>query len=275
MANSLLGRVAVITGGAGGIGRASALALGDMGAKVVIADISIDAARKVAEGLNSDGLEAHAVQVDVVDEASVKAMVDEAKDVFGRVDILYANAAALDLEMQQHDRDVISMDPEIWDRAMAVNLKGAMLCCKHVLPDMLERKAGSIVLASSGMGFQGEITRSAYAASKAALMMLAKSLAAQYGKRGVRANAVQIGYLPPQDASKSTLPEVVDILVSHNLVPYKLEPRHIADVVAFLASDAASAITGQTIVADGGFSAHTPTMNDMINFMSRSGLNEM
>ena len=275
MANSLIGRTAIVTGGAGGIGRAAAAALGDMGAKIAISDLNLDAAKQTAEDLRGEGLEAIALQVDVADEASVQEMTQQVIAAFGRIDVLYANAAALGAEMQQNDRDVATMAPEIWDRAMDVNLKGAMLCSKHVLPSMLEQKSGSIILASSGMGFQGEITRSAYAASKAGLMMLAKSLAAQFGKRGVRSNAVQIGYLPPVDASKSTLPEVVDILVSHNLVPYRLEPRHIADVVAFLASDASAAITGQTIVADGGFSAHTPTMNDMIALMTRSGLNEM
>ena len=177
--------------------------------------------------------------------------------------------------MQQGDRDLLNMGVDTWDKVMAVNLKGPMLCTKHVLPAMLEQGKGSVIYASSGMGFQGEITRTAYAASKAALMMMAKSVATQYGKKGIRDNAVQIGYLPPIDSSKSTMPEVVKVLTSHNLISHDLKPEHIADVVSYLASDNSAAITGQTIVADGGFSAHTPSMNDMLSILANMGHNEM
>lgn len=275
MTTGLFGKVVIVTGGAQGIGKSSAETMASQGAKVVISDLNIKAAQETAKAICDAGGDAIALGVDVADETSVKEMVRDVMDAYGRIDVLYNNAAALGMEMQNNDRDVMSMSVDIWDKAMAINLRGPMLCSKYVLPIMIDQKSGSIIFASSGMGAQGEITRSAYAASKAGVMMLSKSIAAQYGKKGVRSNAVQIGYLPPVNASKGTPQEVQDILCSHNLVPHHLTPQHIADVIAFLASDHSAAITGHTLVADGGFSSHTPSMNDMSVFVEKIGQNRM
>lgn len=275
MQNNLNGLVVLITGGGGEIGGATARAAAARGAKIAIADVSLDSANRAADELRAQGYQAIALQTDVAEESSVVEMAAKIREAFGRIDAVYAAAAALGLEMQQKDLDVANLDVEIWDRAMAVNLRGPMLCTKHVLPMMLEQGYGSIIYACSGLAFQGEITRTAYSASKLGLASLARSVATQYGRQGVRANALQIGFVPPVRSSKPTLPQVVALLGKQNLVPEILKPENIADVVVFLASKASYAITGQTVVADGGFSAHTPTMTDMLEFLERTQLKEM
>ena len=275
MKKSLADRVLIITGGGGEIGGATALCAAEHGAKIAIADLNLEAAKRTVDELKMHGHKAVAIQTDVAHESSVTEMAAKTKEAFGRIDAVYAAAAALGLEMQQKDLDVMNMDVEIWDRAMAINLRGAMLCTKHVLPIMLEQGYGSLIYASSGLAFQGEITRTAYSASKLGLASLARSVATQYGRQGVRANALQIGFVPPIRNKKPTLPEVVALLGKQNLVPEILKPQNIADVVVFLASPSAYAITGQTVTADGGFSAHTPTMSDMLEFLEKSQLKEM
>ncbi|WP_416877506.1 SDR family NAD(P)-dependent oxidoreductase [Litorimonas sp.] len=276
MVNCLDGKVAIVTGGAGGIGAASVKTLAKQGAKVAVIDLDLKSAESVCEAVNADGGKAIAVEADIADESSVIAMVEQVSTSFGRIDVLYNNAAALGFDMQQHDGAVADMPVETWDKAMAVNLRGPMLCAKHAIPVMLSQNGGNIINASSGMGVQGEVTRSAYAASKAAIIMLTKSIAAQYGHKGVRANAIQIGYLPPPPGSKKTTPpQVSKILAAHHLIPYDLTAQHIADVVLFLASEQSAALTGSLIVADGGFSAHTPSMNEINEFVRSVGQNSI
>lgn len=276
MSKSLEGKVAIVTGGAGGIGSASVKKLAKNGAKVAVIEIEVERALSVCDEVIAIGGEAIAIQADVAEEASVKDMVSQVTASLGRIDILYNNAAALGFDMQQNDGAVADMPIEIWDKAMAVNLRGPMLCAKHVLPTMLAQNSGNIINASSGMGFQGEVTRSAYAASKAAIAMLTKSIAAQYGHQGIRSNAIQIGYLPPPPGSnKKTPPQVSKILASHHLIPYDLTAEHIADVVLFLASEQSAAMTGSTVVADGGFSSHTPSMNEINAFVRSVGQNSI
>jgi len=275
MQKPLDGRVAIVTGGGGEIGGASARALAAMGARIAVVDLNSEAAALVVDALRRDGHEALAIACDVADESSVRAMVEQTLASFGRIDAMYAAAAALGQEMQQRDLDVATMDIEIWDRAMAVNLRGPMLCTKHILPTMLEQGSGSIIYASSGLAFQGEISRSAYSASKIGLIALARSVATQYGRKGIRANAIQTGFVPPIHSKKPTLPAVQEILGQQNLIPHILRPENIADVVAFLVSDASVAITGQAVVADGGFSAHTPTMKDMLALLEKTHRSEI
>lgn len=276
MPNRLAEKVAIVTGGAGGIGKASVLSLAKHGAKVAVVELELASAQSVVDEVKAAGGEAVAIQADVSEETSVEAMVTGVFKAFGRIDILYNNAAALGLDMQQTDGAVADMVVETWDKAMAVNVRGPMLCAKHVLPIMIAQKSGNIINAASGMGAQGEVTRSAYAASKAAIMMLTKSIATQYGHQGVRSNAIQIGYLPPPPGSKKTTPpKVSEILGAHHLIPYALTAQHIADVVLFLASDQSAALTGSTVVADGGFSAHTPSMNEINAFVRSVGQNSI
>jgi NAD(P)-dependent dehydrogenase (short-subunit alcohol dehydrogenase family) len=275
MAGKLEGRVAIITGAGGGLGAECARVLASHGAGVAVVDINSAAAEAVAESIRASGGKAIGVSTDVSQEADVKAMVETVVSHFGRIDVLHNNAAILNMEQRQKDRDVIHMDVDAWDRAMAVNLRGAMLCCKHAIPEMLKLGRGSVIFATSGLGAQGDVTLSAYAASKAGLMMLAKSVAAQYGKQGVRSNALQIGLAPAENAHETMPAALLNIIRENHLTPELGTPRQIADVVAFLASDESSFITGTTIVADGGFGSHTPSMVGMKALFAQSGSNKM
>ena len=275
MAGKLEGRVAIITGAGGGLGAECARVLASHGAGVAVVDINGAAAEAVAESIRAGGGKAIGVSTDVSQEADVKAMVETVVSHFGRIDVLHNNAAILNMEQRQKDRDVINMDVDAWDRAMAVNLRGAMLCCKHAIPEMLKLGRGSVIFATSGLGAQGDVTLSAYAASKAGLMMLAKSVAAQYGKQGVRSNALQIGLAPAENAHETMPAALLNIIRENHLTPELGTPRQIADVVAFLASDESSFITGTTIVADGGFGSHTPSMVGMKALFAQSGSNKM
>lgn len=271
----LEGRVAIVTGAGGGLGAEAARVLALHGAHVAIADIDGEAARKVAVEIEQAGSQALAVRTDVSREDEVKAMVEAVVARFGRVDVLHNNAAILSVEQRQRDRDVVNMDVEAWDRAMAVNLRGAMLCSKYAIREMLKNSKGSLIFATSGLGAQGDLSLSAYAASKAALMMLSRSIATQYGKQGIRSNALQIGLAPAENAHESMPAPVIQIIRDNHLTPDVGTPRQIADVVAFLASDESSFVTGSTLVADGGFSAHTPSLVAMKALFAQSGAKSM
>ncbi|NIB44117.1 SDR family oxidoreductase [Pseudomaricurvus alkylphenolicus] len=271
----LAGRVAVITGAAGGLGAEAARVLASHGASIVVVDLNQNAAQQVAVELRDKGADAIAVETDVSDEDSVKAMVQIAVGEFGRIDILHNNAAILSEEQRSGDLDVVNMDVDAWDRAMAVNLRGAMLCSKHCIPEMIKLQRGSVINATSGLGTMGDLTLSAYAASKAALIMLAKSIAAQYGKQGVRANALLIGLAPAENAH-ATMPEkLLDIIRDNHLTPKLGTPRQIADAVAFLASDEASFVTGSVLSVDGGFCSHTPSLAGTRELFAELGSNKM
>lgn len=271
----LAGRVAILTGAGGGLGAEAARVLAGHGAHVAIVDIDGEAAQRVAAEIEGQGAQALAVQCDVSLEADVRNMVEAVVGRFGRVDILHNNAAVLSVEQRQRDRDVINMDVEAWDRAMAVNLRGAMLCSKYAIREMLKHGRGSVIFVTSGLGVQGDLSLSAYAASKAALIMLSRSVAAQYGKQGIRSNALQIGLAPAENAHKSMPAPLLDILRENHLTPELGTPRQIADVVAFLASDESAFVTGTTLVADGGYGSHTPSLVAMKALFAQTGAKGM
>lgn len=271
----LEGRVAIITGAAGGLGSETARVLASHGASVAIVDINLEAASVTAEGVRQSGGDAFAVRCDVSQEGDVREMASAVVQQYGRVDILHNNAAILTPEQRSRDLDIVNMDVEAWDRAMAVNLRGAMLCSKFCIPEMLKLQRGSIICSTSGFGVQGDMTLSAYAASKAALIMLCKSIAAQYGKQGIRANALHIGLAPAENAHETMNPELMDIIRQNHLTPELGTPRQIADAVAFLASDEAGFVTGSTLVADGGFSSHAPSLVQMRSLFEKMGSNKI
>lgn len=271
----LEGRVAILTGAGNGLGAEAARVLAGHGARVAVVDIDGDAARRVAAQIEEGGGQALAAQCDVSLEAEVRGMVETVVGRYGRVDILHNNAAVLSVEQRQRDRDVINMDVEAWDRAMAVNLRGAMLCSKYAIREMLRNGKGSVIFVTSGLGVQGDLSLSAYAASKAALIMLSRSVAAQYGKQGIRSNALQIGLAPAENAHGSMPAPLLDILRENHLTPELGTPRQIADVVAFLASDESAFVTGTTLVADGGFGSHTPSLVAMKALFAQTGAKGM
>jgi NAD(P)-dependent dehydrogenase (short-subunit alcohol dehydrogenase family) len=254
------GKVAIVTGGGSGIGRATALLLAGEGAAVTVADIAPDAARSVADAIEAQGGSALAHVVDVSDPAAVEAMVAATVSAFGGLDVLHNNAAALD--QNRLDQDVVTMDLETWDRVMAVNLTGPMLGCRYAIPAMLERGSGAIVNTASAAAFYGSHSLAAYGISKAGLVALTRYVATAYGERGIRCNAVAPGVVVDEQAQAALGGPMGDRLrrysTSH-LIGRLGYPEEIARAVAFLASDDAAFVTGETLRVDGGLTAHTPT----------------
>jgi NAD(P)-dependent dehydrogenase (short-subunit alcohol dehydrogenase family) len=175
---------------------------------------------------------------------------------FGRLDIVDNNAAATTLTGQ--DIDVSTMPVEVWDMMMAVNARGTMLMCKHALPILEAGGGGSIVNISSDAAFGGDIANIAYGASKAAINALTRSIATGWGGRGVRCNAIAPGLVATPALEAAMPPPFQETILASSLVPRLGQPRDIAEMVVFLASDRASWITGQVFPVDGGFTAHLP-----------------
>ncbi len=267
MTRRLDGRIAIVTGAAGGIGAASAARLAADGATVILADIDANAAERAASSIPGSVAQA----VDLTDESSVQALANSAIDRFGRIDILHNNAAIQNDMQRQKDLDVVNLDVAAWDQAMAVNVRGAMLMSKYVIPHMIAHGGGSIIHSASGFGVQGESTLTAYGSSKAALIHLNRMIATQYGKQNVRSNCMVIGFVLTPLAIESTPDVVKDILLSHHLTPTLGEPDDIANLVAFLASDESKFITGAAIPIDGGVTAHQPSYADFQKLFAQMG----
>jgi 3-oxoacyl-[acyl-carrier protein] reductase len=237
----LSAKVAVVTGAAQGIGRAVALGMAREGAKVVVADLQGEKARSVAAELENLGAEALAVEVNVASESSVKRMAQQALEHYDRVDIL-VNVAGIYFPKAL----VVDLSEQDWDRTMDVNVGSNFLCCREFVPCMKAQKSGRIISLASGIGHYGVRQFSHYAASKAAVMGLVKSLARELGPHGITVNAICPGSantaMPRQHRSEE---EVMERLRSTPL-PHVLEPEDIAAPILFLASDAAAYITGQS-----------------------------
>jgi NAD(P)-dependent dehydrogenase (short-subunit alcohol dehydrogenase family) len=260
-ATRLDGKVAIITGGAGGIGAATARLMTARGANVVIADIAFDAAQALAAELPG----AHAMAVDLEHQSSIKAMVADTAAKFGRIDILHNNAALLGPDIAQADGDVERMDTDLWDRTYRVNVRGTMIACREALPH-LRATRGCIVNTVSNLALQGHMIQAAYSSSKAAIIQMTRSIAASHGKRGVRCNAVAPG-MTMTPALKEAFPPPLRQVVEHETLRDQLgEPEDIAEAVAFLASPAARNITGQVLVSDGGCASHVPGLAGFRSF---------
>ena len=195
------GKVAVVTGGGSGIGRATAMLMASEGAAVTVADVRLRAAEEVVAAIAASGGTARAQAVDVADVDAVESMVAETVAAFGGLDVLHNNAAAL--EQNQRDQDVVTMDLETWHRVIDVNLTGPMLGCRFAIPAMLERGGGSIVNTASAAAFYGSQSLMAYGTSKAGLVALTQYVATAYGERGIRCNAVAPGVVvSPRSAGR-------------------------------------------------------------------------
>jgi NAD(P)-dependent dehydrogenase (short-subunit alcohol dehydrogenase family) len=260
MDGRLDGRVAIVTGGASGGGRATALRLASEGAAVVVADLSADGAALVAEEIEAMGRRGLAVTTDVREEEAIAEMVARTTATFGRLDVLHNNAADLSNESMGRDQLITDMDVEIWDRSMVVNLRGPMLGCKHAIPAMLATGGGSIVNTSSTAALTGDVQRTAYGAAKAGLLVLTRNVATMYGAQGIRCNAVAPGLMLSPIAVQNLSAEQLREFASERLLPAPGVPEDMAGLVAFLASDDARYITGQVLVFDGGTTAHRPSL---------------
>jgi NAD(P)-dependent dehydrogenase (short-subunit alcohol dehydrogenase family) len=265
MGERFAGRVAIVTGGGGGVGRATALRLAAEGACVTVADIVTDTAADSVAAVEAAGGTALAVEVDVSDEEQVRHMVAATVERFGRLDILHNNAAALG-DVHQRDLDVVDLDVEVWDRAMAVNARGIMLGCKHAVPAMRASEplaadgggGGVIVNTASVSALVGADVNAAYGSSKAAVVALTRYVATMYGAEGIRCNAVAPGLILSDIAKQALSERQMAERACERLLPWAAEPEEIAGVVCWLASDEARGITGQTLVVDSGITAHRP-----------------
>jgi NAD(P)-dependent dehydrogenase (short-subunit alcohol dehydrogenase family) len=259
----LAGKVAIVTGAASGIGRATALALAREGAAVVVADLNADGAKRVAGEIEAAGGRAVGQAADVSSEPSVVAMVAAAVDRFGGLDVLHNNAALVDPAVMGADGEVTALALDTFERTLAVNLRGPLLGCKHAIPRMLERGGGAIVNTSSASGLTGDLVRTAYGVSKAGLDALTRYVATQYGKRGIRCNSIAPGVIATPALAANVPPPLIAVYERSHLTPRLGRPEDIAEVVVFLASDAAAFITGQVLSVDGGLLAHHPAVAEM------------
>lgn len=243
-------KVAVIAGGATGIGAATATRLAEEGVSVVIGDVNIDAAKALAETIRAAGGTATAVAFDVSDDASVKHLVDTAVETYGGIDCMHANAA--DLSLCLSDTDAVDLSLDIWDRTMAVNLRGHLLCTRHAIPALLKRGGGAIVYTSSGAAYVGEPERVAYAVSKSGINALMRHVASKWGKEGIRSNAIAPGLIMTDNALANMPKEAQDHILSIGRSARLGRPADIASAVTMLMSDDGDWINGQVISVDGG-----------------------
>ncbi|MBW2269102.1 MAG: SDR family oxidoreductase [Deltaproteobacteria bacterium] len=254
MAKPFDGKVALVTGAGSGIGRAIAHAFAGEGASVVVADISAEGGEETVRLIEKEGGRATFVATDVSQQVSVEALVAAAVDTYGRLDYA-SNNAGIGGERQTHAAD---SRIEVFDRILAVNLRGVFLCMKYELQQMLEQGGGAIVNTSSTMGLVAHPGCPAYAASKHGIIGLTKSAALAYAKKDIRVNAVcpgntDTGMLEPVKAGGAW---VVEALLESTPMRRMADPMEIAQAVIWLCSDAASFCTGHSLVVDGGFLAH-------------------
>lgn len=252
----LAGKVALITGAAMGIGKATAMLFAQEGAQVIIADYDATNGNKAASEINQKGGQAAFVQVDVSQPDQVQSLVRESIQLYDRIDVLYNNAG-IDLPQATN---VISTEIKDWDRILAINLKGVFLCAKYALPVMIEAGGGAIINTASIAGLAPMQQEAAYGASKAGLILLTKQMARDYAQYNIRVNSVSPG--PMEKPTRHRL----EVLQGDETAFAKRQsfadqiplgrmclPEDIARAVLFLASDEASMITGADLVVDGGF----------------------
>ncbi|HEV3282500.1 MAG TPA: glucose 1-dehydrogenase [Acidimicrobiales bacterium] len=249
----LEGKVAVITGAGGGIGRAAARLFAVEGAQVVVADVATDLAEAVADEIRSGGGSALHVGVDVAEAGSVDAMVAEAVATYGGLHVMFNNAGIFPGD----DGGILDTPPETWHRVLDVNLKGVWLGCRAAVPAMLESGGGSIVNVASFVALVGAATAQiAYTASKGGVLAMTRELAVEYARKGIRANSICPGPIEtPLLAHLLADPARRERRLVHIPIGRFGRPEEIAGAALFLASDDASFVTGSALVVDGGITA--------------------
>jgi NAD(P)-dependent dehydrogenase (short-subunit alcohol dehydrogenase family) len=250
--NRLKDKAIIVVGAGTGIGAATVMRLTSEGARVCVADINHEAAQATAARAKAKGGDAFAVPVDITDEASVGAAFAEAVRTLGRLDGAHMNAA--DLRMIFQDSDALAEDMAVFDRTIAVNLRGALLCTRAAVPYILAAGSGAIVYTSSGAGDAGETERPAYAASKSGLNALMRHVASRWGSAGITANCVAPGFvMTPEMIAGGLVPdELITGFIAHTPSTRVGAVDDIAAMVAMLLSDDARWINGQVLHVNGG-----------------------
>jgi NAD(P)-dependent dehydrogenase (short-subunit alcohol dehydrogenase family) len=251
MPGRLDGKVCVITGAGGGMGREAAILFTAEGARVCVADVVADAA---SETVSMCAGEAFPFAVDVADETRVEAMMAATVDRFGGIDVLYNNAGI----SPSDDASILGTSVDAWQRVQDVNAKGVFLCCRHGIPRLLDRGGGSIVNVASFVAILGAATSQiSYTASKGAVLAMTRELAVEFARRGVRVNALCPGPVetPLLLNIYGSDPAALERRRIHWPMGRLAKPREIVDAALFLASDESSYVTGATFVVDGGLTA--------------------
>jgi NAD(P)-dependent dehydrogenase (short-subunit alcohol dehydrogenase family) len=243
-------QVAIITGGASGIGRAAAVLFSREGAHVVVADVQAVAGRELVASLEQENGHARFVRADVSSEDDVKALVAETAGAFGGVDVLFSNAGV------GLSKSATDTRAEEWHRVLDVNLKGAFLCAKYAIPHMKARGGGSIVINASANGLMAEPELAAYCASKGGLIALTRSMALDYGKDNIRVNCICAGYIDtPINEEYFSMPGAREQAARLHALNRIGRSEEVAYAALFLASHESSFVTGSVLAVDGGLTA--------------------
>lgn len=251
MAGTLAGKVALVTGGSTGIGKASSLTFAREGAKVVVSDVNVHGGEETVRLIGESGGEAIFVKADVLLAAEVEALVKKAVGTYGRLDCAFNNAGiAGTIGASTHE-----YPDESWDRVIGINLKGVWLCMRYELPQMLKQGGGAIVNTASIWGLVGAPGASAYVASKHGVVGLTRAAALEYAPQGIRINAVNPGTIrtPILDPFIAAIPEFESLMTARHPIGRIGMPEEVAEAVVWLCSDAASFVIGQNLPVDGGY----------------------
>lgn len=245
---SLKRRVAIVTGGARGLGRAFCLAFAEAGAAVAVADLNFESARETAAQITANGGDALALAVDVADEQSTQRMAAQTAERWGRIDILVNNAAIYGGLARKPFDEIM---PQEWDKVMAVNVKGPWLCAKAVASWMKAQRAGKIINISSATFYSGSVNWAHYVTSKGGVIGLTRALAKELGEYGINVNAIAPGFTLTE-ASRDLIPDAEKYGVERGAIKRAEQPEDLMGVALFLASSASDFMTGQTMIVDGG-----------------------
>lgn len=251
-------KVIIITGAAGGIGEATTRRIVSEGGKVVIADYSEERAEKLATELMRTGADVRAMYFSASEQQSCKNLIEFAVKEYGQVDVLVNNVGGTD---PKRDSNIERMEIDYFDEAFHINLSCTMYLSQLVIPIMVAHGGGNIVNVASVSGITADGSGTLYGASKAGVINLTRYIATQMGKKNIRCNAVAPGLVLTPAALNNLNEDVRTIFLHQNTTPYLGKPEDIAATIAFLASEDARYVTGQTIVADGGLTIHNPTVD--------------